>query len=254
MNMTNNGQTDSKSFQVLQALTDRIKNGVYPPESLLPAENQLAKEFLVSRATIRRAFDKLAERDLVIKRQGDGTYVSKLSSIANPLNQFIDIRQRIKDHGLIPGFITLGAELIDATSQIASQLSIRPGSQVAEVKKIFTADEEPIIFVVNHIPIWVFQDKCTLDEISQPEFMEPFFEIFENKFKQKVKYYTSSIRPEIFRNLELPELITFKDPCTPILIVEDVGYNYDEVPVFCSLEHFTGNSIGIELVRRTDIY
>lgn len=49
----------SLSHQVLEIITDRIVRGVYPPETQIPAESELVKEFNVSRATVRRALDIL---------------------------------------------------------------------------------------------------------------------------------------------------------------------------------------------------
>jgi|TARA_B100001964_G_C14212216_1_gene591031 GntR family transcriptional regulator len=240
--------------QVLQNLTDQIKNGDYPPGSRLPPENQLASEYDVSRATIRRAFNYLAERDLIIRRQGNGTYVTYLTSIANPLNQFLDFRERIAHNGFEPGFDTLEVQTVKANVGTANLLRVRPNSQLLRVRKIFSADSIPVIYVVNHIPIWVYRNQLTREEIAQPGFTEPFFDFFEHKCKQPVKYYISSVRAGNARDADLPDKVSSVDPSTPILILDDVGYSYDERPVFRSTEHILNDMIDFHVVRRVDIY
>ncbi len=244
---------DTLTGHVLQRLADRIEHGVYPPGGQLPPENQLAAEFDVSRATIRRALDRLSERDLIIRKQGDGTYVSNLPCLTNPLNQFIDIRRRIAAHGFEADFTLLSVESEPASNQVAKLLHIMPGSDILRVRKVFTADGTPIIYVINHIPLWVYQDHLTPDDMAQPDFAEPFFDFFKIKCKQPVKYYVSSIRPELAGHVDLPDSMALDDPCTPILILDDVGYDYMEKPVFYSIEHISTISIDIQIVRRVDI-
>ena len=71
----------SLADQVLDVLIERIRQRIYLPGSQLPPENDLAAEFNVSRATVRTAVSKLAARGLVVRRQGIGTFVSRLSSL-----------------------------------------------------------------------------------------------------------------------------------------------------------------------------
>jgi GntR family transcriptional regulator len=60
---------------VLGVIRQRILEGIYPPNSQLKPEDQLAAEFGVSRATIRQAMGELLKEGLVDRRQGRGTFV-----------------------------------------------------------------------------------------------------------------------------------------------------------------------------------
>jgi GntR family transcriptional regulator len=243
-----------RANQVLTAIADRIKHGVYPPGSRLPPEKGLATEFHVSRATIRQAMSKLADRGLVIRKQGDGTYVAQLTGIANPLNQYIDIRQRIADHGYVPGLKTISAGTIEASIHVAKPLGVQLQSRVLKVEKVFTADDDPIIFVIGYIPIWVYHDHVADDEIESPAFTtEPWFEFFADRCHQPVKYYISTIRAELPEDLSLPDA-HLSAHRKPILTSENVGYGHDERPLFLGLEHIVGGTIDLQIVRRVDIY
>ena len=61
--------------QVAGILRQRIEDGIYPVGGRLQAEDELAAEFEVSRATIRQAVGELVMEGLVVRRQGRGTYV-----------------------------------------------------------------------------------------------------------------------------------------------------------------------------------
>jgi GntR family transcriptional regulator len=238
--------------QVFDILVERISNKAHSPGDRLPPESQLAREFSVSRATIRGAFARLAERGLIIRRPGAGTFVAKLPSIANPLHQFINIEERIAEYGFSPGFRQLEAEIVPTEPKVAELLEIDPGSPILHLQKIFTADDKPIILFINYIPAWVFQMHMSIEEAIQPGLTEPFFEFFSHKCQRPIKYLISSIRPEMAGNSELPEGFSLPDPCTPLLIVEDVGYDEEETPVFYSIEHLAGIASRFDLVRQVE--
>lgn len=61
--------------QVVRFLEHAIADGRYAAAQRLPAERTLAAMLGVSRATVRDAIGALAERGLLTRRQGDGTYV-----------------------------------------------------------------------------------------------------------------------------------------------------------------------------------
>lgn len=66
----------TKKFEDIAAqLADRIQNKVYSTAQKLPSEYDLAKEFEVSRLTVRKAIDLLIKRQLLVKSPGKGTYV-----------------------------------------------------------------------------------------------------------------------------------------------------------------------------------
>ncbi|MFI6874597.1 GntR family transcriptional regulator [Streptomyces sp. NPDC050400] len=62
-------------FRVVEELRSRIAGGVYPVDSLLPAQRDLASEFSVSRDTVQRALEQLKSEGWIETRQGSGTRV-----------------------------------------------------------------------------------------------------------------------------------------------------------------------------------
>lgn len=144
------------SEQIVEILLERIQGGLYPPGSQVPPENELAAEFDVSRSTVRSAMNVLAGRGLITRQQGVGTYVSQLSHIANPLNEAVDFNHLIARFGFKPGVQFVSAELVEAGSELAESLRIKPSEPVFKSLKIFTADDDPIIYVINAMPTWMF--------------------------------------------------------------------------------------------------
>jgi len=240
----------SLADQVQRILIDRIKVGVYPPSSQLPPENELIEEFNVSRATLRSAFSKLEERNLIQRRQGVGTFVSKQLSIANPLYQMIDYDDRIAMQGFKSGFTQLDTRIVGTDAGIADKLAIEVGAKSLRIEKVWTADDQPIIYIVNHIPLWVFEGHFSQDELTQPGLTEPFFQFFRQECKIPVDHLTSCLLPQIVENCDLPDEFSAEAPNTPVLVIEDVGFTSEGKPVFYSLEHLLGAASKFETIRR----
>jgi len=235
------------SQQILQILTDRIRSGGYPPETQLPPENDLAAEFGVSRATVRTAISALAARGLVVRRQGVGTFASHLSRIANPLNEAIDFHEIIAGNGYRFGFDVRRVAIVPAEPRVAEALQLEPGARVLQALKVFTADDRPVIYCVNSLPE-AFLDETLIREIlDRPEVTEPFFEFLRKRLGRSIEYHIASIRPEVARNCSFPGMVY--DPETPVLVIEEIGYNSEERPVWHAEEFFPGSAMTFELVR-----
>lgn len=239
----------SLASQVLDLLIERIRSGAYPPESLLPPENMLAGEFTVSRATIRSAFDRLEARGLIVRRQGVGTFVRHISSISNPINQFLDFFDLISQNGYLPGVIQLDATLGLSSTDVARDLQLDQADPVLRVEKIFLADGNPIIYCVNHIPQWVFEEFLSPAEAIKPGATEPFLEFFEKKCRQPIAYYVASVKVDLLRNCCTQKPFQKMDPLTPVLVINDIGYNSQDRPIHQSIEHHPGNRIDFKLIR-----
>lgn len=86
-----------KKENLYEVIADRIEkmildNRLHPGDKL-PSEPELAESFGVSRNVIREAMKALKERDLIVQRNGDGTYIAKPDShsVIAVLNRIITI-------------------------------------------------------------------------------------------------------------------------------------------------------------------
>lgn len=137
--------------QVAGILRQRIEDGIYPIGGRLLAEDELAAEFDVSRATIRQAVGELVMEGLVVRRQGRGTYVEKRDTkvlqqrFRGSLGDLIDESHRAKTRNLelsqdvqIPLYI---AELLQLES---------PRGTI--VKRTRTMDGQPFALTITYLP------------------------------------------------------------------------------------------------------
>lgn len=103
----------SLHHQIYLVLRDEIRNGRYKPGEMLPAEDELARYFAVSRVTVRSAMSSLERDGLIQRRQGVGTFVAEHMQLAEmhaPVADLIahiaDINRTTKVRLLEVGYVT----------------------------------------------------------------------------------------------------------------------------------------------------
>jgi len=76
---------------IVSELENLILEGSLTPGQKLPPERELAKQFDVSRPSLREAIQKLEAKGLLTRRQGGGTFVTEslLQSFEDPLQQLL---------------------------------------------------------------------------------------------------------------------------------------------------------------------
>ncbi|MCR3755494.1 MAG: DNA-binding transcriptional dual regulator PdhR [Sodalis sp. Psp] len=72
-------------------LEDLILEGTLSPGEKLPPERELAKQFAVSRPSLREAIQRLEAKGLLLRRQGGGTFVQSnlWKSFSDPLTELL---------------------------------------------------------------------------------------------------------------------------------------------------------------------
>lgn len=63
--------------QVRERLVARLVDGSWQPGMLLPSEQELARQLVVSQGTVRKALDAMAAEHLLVRKQGRGTFVAE---------------------------------------------------------------------------------------------------------------------------------------------------------------------------------
>ena len=101
----------------------RLDEGEWKPGELIPSEIELATRFQVSQGTVRKAVDELAAENLLVRRQGKGTFVA---THHEPRAQFRFLRV-VPDDGepTPPQSRFLECRRVRAPADIARQLRLK---------------------------------------------------------------------------------------------------------------------------------
>lgn len=89
-------------ISITDAITEKLETliveGTFKPGDSLPPERQLAREFSISRASLRQALSVLESRGLILSRQGGGNFVCDVAkkSFSDPLLDLIKRHHELK--------------------------------------------------------------------------------------------------------------------------------------------------------------
>ena len=214
----------------------------------LPTEAEIAEMFGVSRTTVRSAVGALVARGLVVRRQGMGSFVSQGTRIANPLDEALDFSEIIKRNLCCPTIRHLSSTLVAMDESLAVLLNHSDDRMALQRHTLFSADLDPVIYCINTIPLWVLPDDLASEVVANPVISEPLYDFLAQRCNQGVELSRATIWPDLARNCDMAEPLV--DPLTPVLVIEEVGYNISGQPVLHSLEYYPGRSMRFELVRR----
>lgn len=138
--------------QLMEELETSIRNGVYKPGDKIMTEAEMAKEYGVSLITVRKAVGSLMEKELVVRKQGKGTFVTKPKYSRN-MKKLQSFTEMCEQMGVKPGAQVLENRLIMADKKVADRLGIEPGSNVVYISRLRLADGEPVQVEKSYFPL-----------------------------------------------------------------------------------------------------
>ena len=132
-------------LKIKNHILGRIDSGEWMSSMRVPSENELVKEFSVSRMTTNRALRELTDEGYLIRVAGVGTFVAELKAKSNPLeihNIADEIRARHHDYSAE----VLICESVKANEKIATIMNINVGDMLIHSQIIHKEQGIPIQF------------------------------------------------------------------------------------------------------------
>ena len=136
--------------QVRDRLIRRLVDGVWTPGEPLPSEMQLAAELGVSQGTVRKALDAMAAENLVVRRQGRGTFVARHDE-ERIMFQFFKL---VGDDGRrsFPQSRVLSVSSARANAAERETLKLERDARVTRIRRLRSIDETPVVVETMTLP------------------------------------------------------------------------------------------------------
>jgi len=207
--------------QVKDVLVKRIADGVWASGGTLPSEPDIAADLGVSHGTVRKALDELAAENLVVRRQGKGTYVARHDD-ARILFQFFKL---IPDTGerRFPDSRILGVEVREADADAARVLALRKGARVVAIERVRSLAE--MVCIIERIVL----PKALFPGIEKRDLPNNLYELYRAGFgvtitraAERLKAVAASRREA--KHLDVPV-------GTPLLAIDRTALAIDGAPV-----------------------
>ena len=231
------------TLQVNQIIRERIRHGEYPAGARMPSEGELAAELGISRTTLRMAMTSLVNEGIIIRRQGDGTYVNRRAlEISTHLQNFWSFSQLIEDGGHSSEVKMLSAVQRTVNEEEAIALEIDPDSTVFVLERLFFADDVPVIYSINSLSA-----QLLTRDTSQYNPQQSIYEFLREFADQEITYSTSDINAVIPPEPVI-QAMGWKGT-RPLLKFLDLFYNKNNHPVVLGVNYYNDQFLGMRLVR-----
>jgi len=229
--------------QVDEILLERIREGVYPAGSRIPSESELSDELGVSRATVRTVLAKLAINGLIIRKQGDGTYVNaRVREVNAHSGNLWDLVELISSNGYKPSIQSLAIEKRPATDREAIVLAVEPGDDLLFMQRLFLADGRPAILANNVTPLALLREP--MESIDGTLHIR---DILLTYCRQKIGFAITDIRSAVISR-ETHDLLG-GDMGRTILELQVAFYARDNLPLALGVNYFDDSFLRLSLVQ-----
>ncbi|QWE17844.1 GntR family transcriptional regulator [Polynucleobacter corsicus] len=210
--------------QIKAMILASLQASEWLPGDAIPSEMELAARYAVSQGTVRKAIDELAAQNLLVRRQGKGTFVAT--------HQEEDFQYRFlrlePDSGekLLLKNQFLACENIKSEPYIAQLLELKPDDLIIRIDRVQSSAGQPIVFEEIWLPEARFKG-LNLETLNA--WPGPMYAFYESKYathmvraEEKIKAVLAG--PNLAKYLQVSE-------GAALLSVERVAFTYGNKPV-----------------------
>lgn len=214
--------------QIKGLLMASLQAGEWKPGEAIPSEMDLAGRYRVSQGTVRKAIDELAAENLVVRRQGKGTFVT------THFEQQANFRflRLTPDAGPTPAPEPPQRHIIDcrrarAPADVARALAMKTGESVLQLRRVLSFSGRPTILEDIWLPGHAFKG-LTIERLASDQ--RPMYAMFEAEFNVHMVRAEEKIRA-VLPEPEQRDLLKLDSARTPLLSVERLAFTYKDLPM-----------------------
>ena len=231
----------SPTFQPLylqiKGLMERaLEAGEWGPGAAIPAEVARAAPFGVSQGTGRNAIGALANENLLVRKQGKGTFVATHTEERASNFRFLRVR-RNDGQAEYPGNRLVDLRRARAGAEIARCLGIRVGDGVFVLRRVLDLAGRPAVLDDITLPAALFAGLTRARYAAYPGstygFFEQMFGVRMLRAEERLTAVAADVASAGLLDVE---------PGTPLLAVDRVSFTYGDRPVevrrgLCATRH-----------------
>ena len=218
----------SPLYQQIKGLVLKsLQSGEWKPGEPIPSEFELAARYKVSQGTVRKAIDELAQNNLLIRRQGKGTFVATHAE-QHVQYRFLKLKPDTGDlnsQGPAQRFI-IDCKRTRANADVAKALSLRGGDAVLQLRRVLSFGGVPTILEEIWLPGATFKG-LTAERLSADQ--GPMYALFETEFGIRMVRAQERLRA-VNPSEEEAGLLQLTTPM-PLLSVERLSFTYHDTPM-----------------------
>jgi GntR family transcriptional regulator len=150
-----NGIPVYKQLETL--LWTEINRGILPPGTKLPSEEELAQQYGISRGTIRQTLSELANKGIITRIHGAGTFVCEpKKEFRIEDDHFISFLEGMESYGVPVETCVVDVEIVKATGSLAETFS--QNLPMLRIHRRRESEGRTVMLLYDYIPMDLFLD------------------------------------------------------------------------------------------------
>ncbi|NJN39724.1 MAG: GntR family transcriptional regulator [Gammaproteobacteria bacterium] len=210
--------------QIKDLIVRSLDGGAWKPGQAIPSELELAERFRVSQGTVRKAVDALAAENVLVRRQGKGTYVA---THGEARRQFRFLRI-MPNQGEPAQYESRASEFRRARASVetARNLDLKPGDGVISIRRVLSFGGVPAVAEEITLPATIFKG---LTAAKLAAHRGSIYHLYETEFGTQMIRADEKLRA-VAANAATAAALGLPRG-TPLLSIERVAYSYGDRPV-----------------------
>ena len=139
-------------LQIASALRHLLRSGHIAAGAALPPEQVLARQFKISRMTMRQANDVLEREGLIERQRGRGTFAVQ-NRLVKQEQETRSFSEDIRRRGGVPSSRLVSFRTIESSAAIAADFGIAAGDPIYVIDRVRLADGIPMALESVQIPV-----------------------------------------------------------------------------------------------------
>ena len=208
----------TKKNIICDYILELIEDKVLIKGDKLGTESAFAKQFNMSRTTIRDATRELIDKGIICRRNGSGLFVSEPKLMEQiHYHQLSSFNERAKEQGMNANRKVISINIIKPEGKIYSELNIKEPDYVYHIVRLMKFDDIPITLENFFMPVSMFPnlDVSTLEKSK--------YKYVESVTGQRIKESIQVLKPIIIEDENIRSLLNL-DKNQPVMCVREVGY------------------------------
>lgn len=238
------GNQFSQNRTIRTQILQEMQTGEYANSDRLPRESVLAEKLGISRTQLRDVLASLEREGFITRRHGVGTIINKhvLASQAR-MDIEVEFLEMIRRCGYTPAVAFVRSEDTVADERISKHLRIPVGTPVLKIMRLCTADGRPAIYCED-----VLEKARVTAKLSQADLELPFFQFLQYHCGIIPYLDLTDLRP-VAADEKLADILQVPLG-SPLLHMDEVDYDIEGNPVFCSGEYFADGFFRHTVLRK----
>jgi len=220
--------------QIKQLITRSLSDGEWSPGAMIPSEMDLARRYGVSQGTVRKAINELVAENMLVRRQGKGTFVATHADEGTSY-RFLHLRNMVGEQAYPEShFIDFGRDKADAS--VARRLGIRSGGALVRIQRLLSLSGKAVVHDDIRLPSALLKGiSGAMVEAHVNAHKGTLYSLYETKYRIRIISAEERIRATL-ADERMAGLLGVAVGA-PLLRIERVAFTYKNQPVEWRMSH-----------------